>query len=220
MGLKVSREGVGTILAAVAATALLGAGALLSAFVHLKVLATVGVALTGLVVFFFRDPERAVPEVAGAVVSPADGRVVEIADEFEKDYLNADATRVSIFLSVFDVHVNRIPFSGTVGYFDYRPGGFLKAYKREASTQNEQTVIGIEDGDRRILFKQIAGLLARRIVCHVREGHRVRTGERFGIIKFGSRVDVFLPRNAEVRVALRQKVKGGESIIGVFKDES
>ncbi len=214
-----SREGLGTILFMVMATAILSLGAAVSSYWHLKFMAVVSFLLLGLVLYFFRDPERSIPTVENAVVSPADGRVIEIVEEFERDYLQAPSTRVSIFLSLFDVHVNRIPMSGVVGYFDYRKGAFLQAFKSEASQRNEQTVIGIEDGARKLMFKQIAGILARRIVCHVREGHRVQIGDRFGIIKFGSRVDIFLPKSVQINVTLRQKVKGGESIIGVFQDE-
>jgi len=191
-------------------------GAVVTPFWHLTVIAVVSVLLTLLVLYFFRDPERNIPSEANLVLSPADGRVVEICEEVENDYLREKVQRVSIFLSVFDVHVNRIPVSGKVGFFRYKKGSFVQAYKSEASDVNEQTVIGIESGGVKILFKQIAGIIARRIVCHVREGNEVTAGERFGMIKFGSRVDIFLPMNVEVKVVLKQKVKAGESIIGVI----
>lgn len=215
-----SKEGISTILAMLISTAILTTGAILTPYLHLSILAGISFLLTGVTVYFFRDPERTVPTETNIVLSPADGKVVEIKEEFESSYLNMPSTRVSIFLSLFDVHVNRAPLAGTVGYFRYQRGSFVKAYKSEASEVNEQTIIGIENGTHRILFKQIAGILARRIVCHIREGHQVKLGERFGIIKFGSRVDLFLPEDMAVKVKLHQSVKGGESIIGVFRNDS
>lgn len=197
-------------------TIILVVGAITNPATHMKILAVFGVLLTALVVNFFRDPERQIPQDENYVLSPADGKVIEICDEREDDFLKQDATRVSIFLNIFDVHVNRIPISGKVGYFRYQKGSFIKAYKSDASEVNEQTIIGIEKGTRKLLFKQIAGLIARRIVCQVRQGNNVQSGERFGMIKFGSRVDIFLPRNVKLKVELNQKVRGGESIIGVF----
>jgi len=146
--------------------------------------------------------------------------VIEIVQEKEPDFIGAETTRISIFLNLFDVHVNRTPIAGKVEFFRYKKGAFLKAYKSAASDVNEQTVIGIQDAkNRRVLFKQIAGLIARRIVCYLREGHEVGVGERFGMIKFGSRVDVFLPAGVDIKVKLQDKVKGGESILGVFANE-
>jgi len=173
--------------------------------------------LTIFVLYFFRDPQRAITEGANNILSPADGKVVDIREHFEDEFLQEKCTRVSIFLSVFNVHVNRIPMAGAVKYFRYQTGAFVNAYKSDASEINEQTVIGIENGKCNILFKQIAGLIARRIVCNVREGNTVNLGERFGIIKFGSRVDIFFPKNVDVKVKLKEKVKGGQSIIGVIK---
>ncbi len=215
-----SREGISTILVVLLFTGIITVGAITTSNTGLKIAAITFIAATILVVYFFRDPDRAIPESENLVLSPADGKVIEIVEERESEYLQAPATRVSIFLSVFDVHVNRIPISGTVGYFRYRRGSFLQAYKREASEINEQSIIGIEHENSKILFKQIAGILARRIVCHVQQGRVVKRGERFGIIKFGSRVDIFLPKSCELKVQLNQKVKGGESIIGVFNDEN
>ncbi len=215
-----SKEGIGTVLGAFLFTAVLIVGALLTPYLHLTVLAGVFAALTLLLIYFFRDPQRVIPPGEHLVLSPADGKVIEIVEENEHEYLQALATRVSIFLSVFDVHVNRVPISGVVGHFRYQRGSFAPAFKSEASAVNEQTVIGIENQTRKILFKQIAGILARRIVCHLRQGHVVTRGERFGIIKFGSRVDIFLPKSCEVRVSLNQKVRGGESVIGVFNEDT
>ncbi len=211
-----AREGLGMMIGLALFTIILVVGAITNPATHMKILAVFGVLLTALVVNFFRDPERQIPQDENYVLSPADGKVIEICDEREDDFLKQDATRVSIFLNIFDVHVNRIPISGKVGYFRYQKGSFIKAYKSDASEVNEQTIIGIENGTRKLLFKQIAGLIARRIVCQVRQGNNVQSGERFGMIKFGSRVDIFLPRNVKLKVELNQKVRGGESIIGVF----
>lgn len=214
-----NKEGFGILLGLVLSTIILALGGLLTGQFFLNVLAIFGVVLIGFVVYFFRDPVRKIPDNANYVLSPADGKVIAIQDEFEHEYLQSQATRVSIFLNLFDVHVNRMPIGGRVAYFRYQKGSFIRAYKDDASDINEQTVLGIENERNKLLFKQIAGLIARRIVCDIREGNVVRAGERFGMIKFGSRVDIFLPKNVEIKVNLNQKVKGGESILGVLADE-
>lgn len=167
--------------------------------------------------YFFRDPDREPPGNPLAVISPADGRVTQIVEVDEKDYFHRRVQRISVFLSVFNVHVNRSPFSGTVDYFHYRTGKFLAAFKHEASEENEQTTIGIlDEGGNRVLFKQIAGLIARRIICHYREGMTSRAGERMGLIRYGSRVDVFVSLDATVAVKVGQTVKAGQSILATF----
>jgi len=211
-----AREGLGVVIALVLCSIIAIFGIFVSPFLHLKIIAAVLVLLTILTVNFFRDPERRIPDGAENIIAPADGKVIEIVDEHESEYLQAEATRISIFMNMFDVHVNRIPVGGKVEYFRYKKGSFLKAYKSEAGDVNEQTIIGIDNEGRRILFKQIAGLIARRIVCYIREGSSVQRGERFGMIKFGSRVDVFVPKSVEVKVKINEKVKAGESILGVF----
>jgi len=182
----------------------------------MKVLAAVAWLLVVFVLYFFRAPERAIPADEKAIVSPADGRVIEVREVTEQEFLQGTAIQVSIFLSLFDVHVNRIPMSGRVTYYRYEPGRFHVASKPRASVENEHTAIGIESPSARLLFKQVAGILARRIVCSVREGQEVRRGQRFGMIKFGSRVDVFLPPSVTLGVRVGQKVKGGETIIGAL----
>ncbi|MFZ0392077.1 MAG: phosphatidylserine decarboxylase family protein [Calditrichia bacterium] len=169
--------------------------------------------------FFFRDPERSIPADENAVLSPADGKVVEVVQEENVQFFNEPVTRISIFLSVFNVHVNRVPFSGKVEHLEYRKGSFMAAFKPEASGENEQTIIGIEGpGGRRVMFKQIAGLIARRIICELREGYSVTAGDRMGMIRYGSRVDVFFPAGtAAAQVKVGQHVKGGESVLGVFR---
>ncbi len=173
--------------------------------------------LTLFVLFFFRDPERSVPEGKGVVVSPADGKVIVIKDIFEPTYLKQDVKQISIFLSVFNVHVNRAPLEGTVETVKYNPGKFHVASVDKASLDNEQTAMVIANGSRKILVKQIAGLIARRIVCYAKPGDAVKTGERYGLIRFGSRVDIFLPRDADLKVKLGDRVKGARDVIAVVK---
>ncbi len=162
---------------------------------------------------FFRDPEREIPAGPGLIVSPGDGKV----EEAEWIETTAGARfRVSIFLSVFDVHVNRVPISGKVTLMEYREGQFLNAMSPESAILNEQTLIVIEDGASSVSFKQIAGLLARRIICDVKTGDVVQRGQRMGMIKFGSRVDVLMPADVELRVKPGDRVQGGVSVLGVL----
>jgi phosphatidylserine decarboxylase len=163
--------------------------------------------------FFFRDPERPVPSEVGAYLSPADGKVVSVEPVEEPLFLGDRAVKVAIFLSLFDVHVNRAPVAGVVEFTRHVPGKFLQAFRPEASLANEHNLIGIADGEQRILIKQIAGILARRVVCRVDPGDRLAAGERLGMIKFGSRVEVFLPMASEVLVAVGDRVRGGKSVI-------
>jgi len=163
--------------------------------------------------YFFRDPERPIP--AGPVaVSPADGKVVQIQG------LADGGRRVSIFLNIFDVHVNRVPVSGQVTQVKYRPGRFHMAHQEQASVENEQNTVTIEAANSRVVVSQIAGLIARRIVCHKRPGDRVEKGERFGLIKFGSRLDVRLGPEWEVTVSSGDKVKGGSSVLARRRAET
>jgi len=182
-----------------------------------KYLGFVSLVMTLFVVFFFRDPERTVPKGQGVVVSPADGRVIVVKDIYEPDYLKQDVKQISIFLSVFNVHVNRVPIGGAVELVKYNPGKFHVASDDKASLDNEQTAMVIANGKQKILVKQIAGLIARRIVCYAKPGDTIKTGERYGLIRFGSRVDIFLPKDAEVRVKVGDRIKGAQDIIGVLK---
>jgi phosphatidylserine decarboxylase len=168
---------------------------------------------------FFRDPERIIPDNPNAILSPADGKVIQITEVEENEFFKCRVKRVSIFLSVINVHVNRSPISGTVEHFEYRRGAFLPAFKEDASFENEQSAIGIVDGNgRKVMFTQIAGLIARRIICELREGHTTEAGKRMGMIRYGSRVDVyFLSDEVDIKVKIGNKVTGGESIIGEFK---
>jgi len=171
------------------------------------------VALGLFTAFFFRDPEREIPQGAGLVVSPADGKVVQVVPAPGGHPLGPGTTQVSIFLSIFDVHINRAPISGTIVSVEYRPGDFLPAFDDKASLRNEQNAVTLRDGETRVMFKQIAGLIARRIVFRKREADTVVRGERVGLIKFGSRVDLFLPRGCELKVKVGDRVAGGRSII-------
>ena len=168
--------------------------------------------LAAFVAFFFRDPERDTPADEKIIISPADGLVVVLKPV---DPQNASVgTLVSIFLSVFDVHVNRSPLAGKVTQADYKPGKFLVASKQRASVENEQTIITVENRYAKVVFKQIAGLIARRIILWKKVGDEVKLGERVGLIKFGSRVDIILPPQVTVMVRKGQRVKGGVTIIG------
>lgn len=173
--------------------------------------------LTLFVLFFFRDPERTIPEGKGIVVSPADGKVIVIKDVYEPVYLKQDVKQISIFLSVFNVHVNRAPIGGSIEVVKYNPGKFHVASVDKASLENEQTSMVIASGKDKILVKQIAGLIARRIVCYARPGDTIKTGERYGLIRFGSRVDIFLPKTAEIKVKLGDRVSGAQDVIGVLR---
>jgi phosphatidylserine decarboxylase len=178
--------------------------------------AFVSLVLTLFVLFFFRDPDRAIPEGKGIVVSPADGKVIVIKDIYEPTYLKQEVTQISIFLSVFNVHVNRAPIGGAVEVVKYNPGKFHVASVDKASLDNEQTAMLIASGKDKVLVKQIAGLIARRIICYARPGDTIKTGERYGLIRFGSRVDLFLPRTAEIKVKLGDRVRGAQDVIGVL----
>jgi phosphatidylserine decarboxylase len=163
--------------------------------------------------WFFRDPKRRIPNDPGAIVSPADGVVTEA--EWVETTLGSKL-RVSIFLNVFDVHVNRSPIAGEVKLVEYREGGFMNAMKPESVLTNEQTLIRIDGGGYEVAFKQIAGLLARRIVCNLKVGDTVERGQRVGLIKFGSRCDVLMPAEADLKVRVGSTVTGGTSILAVL----
>ena len=169
-------------------------------------------ALTGFVAYFFRDPERSIPTDPGLLLSPADGKVVAVSP-LQKDPAQPSGTLVSIFLSVFDVHINRTPVAGTVVDVRYQPGKFLPAFRAAASDLNEQNVVTLQAAGSRVITKQIAGILARRIVCYVKAGDKLNTGQRFGLIRFGSRVDILIPPEFAVCARLGQRVRGGESVL-------
>ena len=176
-----------------------------------------GIALAGWVAYFFRDPPRTVPTREGLVVSPADGIVSMITEALPPTELNLGTeplTRVSVFLNVFDVHINRSPVAGTVERVVYNAGKFLNASLDKASTDNERNGLAIKLADGRMVgVVQIAGLIARRIVCHARDGQHLKTGERFGLIRFGSRTDLFLPKGVSPLVAVGQRMIGGDTVM-------
>lgn len=167
--------------------------------------------------YFFRDPERTVPGLPGAIVAPADGRVVRIVPRVQDPFVGP-AQQVSIFLSPLDVHVNRSPVGGLVVEVDHRPGAFMAAYRPEASERNERTSVSLQgDGEEAgpVVVRQIAGVLARRIVCRVRPGDKLMRGERFGMIKFGSRTDLVVPATVRLTVKTGDRVRAGETVMGL-----
>lgn len=173
--------------------------------------------LAAFLVYFFRDPERAIPQGERLIVAPADGRIVAIKPFPDwKGPFGEPLTRVSIFLSVLDVHVNRAPLTSMVNAVTHSPGRFVAAWGETASAENEQTLIHFASPDGDVWVKQIAGLLARRIVCRVKPGQKVAAGDRIGLIRFGSRVDCILPATAELKVRRGQAVRGGSTVLGVI----
>jgi phosphatidylserine decarboxylase len=178
------------------------------------------VALGGSTLFaawFFRNPRRVIPCEQGAVVAPGDGKIIAIEESYEPRFLKDHATKISIFLNIFNVHVNRIPCAGIIEDVAYQPGRFLAANHPNATLRNEQNALMIRAiNGAKVLCVQVAGLLARRIVCWVSPGEQVSCGERFGLIRFGSRVDLFLPKGTVLQVAVGDCVKGGKDLLGVL----
>jgi len=206
--LPVAREGWPFIVPPAVAACIMGGMGwwVAAAFFGLAALASLG---------FFRDPERTPPELAGAVLAPADGRVMAVSEV--SDPWVGRGVRMSIFLSPLDVHVNRAPVGGLVKNVEYVPGRFLAAYRPEASEENERCTVSVEGETARVAVKQIAGVLARRIVCRVRPGDVLRAGQRYGLIRFGSRTDLMVPLGTDIRVRVGDRVRGGESVMGVLR---
>jgi len=205
---KIAREGFIYIL-------VLALLAWVVAVLGLKIISILIAALTMFIIFFFRDPERVTPQDSFAVIAPADGEIIEIASAREADFLVKEMKKISIFLSLVDCHMNRSPLTGTIRGKKYTKGRFDFAYLNSSSHENERlsTLIESEDGEK-IVVVQIAGFLARRIVSYLSDGSFIRRGERIGMIKFGSRVDTFLPQHSEIIMKVGEKVRGGETIIG------
>jgi len=179
-------------------------------------LLAVALGLGAFTIYFFRDPERSPPEgedEADVVLSPADGKIVVVKEVFDAEYHHDRAKQISIFLSPLNVHVNRIPVTGRVDHVQYYKGKYLVAWHEKASELNERTHVGVDCGAYRVMFKQIAGAVARRIVCRLSVGDQVRAGERFGMIKFGSRMDLLVPMEMEVAVHLGDIVVAGETVL-------
>jgi phosphatidylserine decarboxylase len=209
--MKIAVEGFPFVLVALALSGL-------GFFLGWALIAFAGAAIGIFLIWFFRDPERHAPQGKALVVAPADGKIVGLAKSDNAPLLAGDQTRVSIFMSPFDVHINRMPVAGTIEDVCHRQGRFLAAYRDEAVEQNEQNAMRIADVEgRKVGVVQVAGFLARRVVCKARKGDTMNRGERFGLIMFGSRTDLYLPPDAEITVVEGQKVKGGETVIGRFK---
>ncbi len=183
-------------------------------FLISQMIAIVPFLLLCFMVFFFRDPERSIPAGDNNYVSPADGKIILIQDVYEKEFLKGNAIEISIFMSPFDVHINRSPCKGVVEDIKYSKGKFYSAFKPEAERYNENISILLKTPGGLLLLRQVAGSIARRAICRVKKGETLEKGERFGIIKFSSRVDIYLPKETVIRVTLGQKVKAGETIIG------
>jgi len=190
---------------------------LIFALLGMTYLTLLGLVLTFSFCGFFRDPDRVIPNQADAIVSPADGKVISMGPVDHTSFCEGSCQKISIFMSVFNVHVNRIPFDGKVKNVGYHPGKFFSANLDKASLQNEHNAVFLETADGKPLCTvQVAGLIARRIICKVQPGDDVRKGQRFGMICFGSRLDVYLPDDVETQVTIGDKVKAGSSVIGRF----
>lgn len=183
--------------------------------------AILGIIIILFTLWFFRDPQRIIPSTAisdpSIIIAPADGKIVEIIEMEEKEFFKGKARQISIFLSPLDVHVNRSPVSGTVEFYRYMQGDYMVAWHPKASELNEQSRIGVQNEFGKVFFKQITGVLARRIVCTVKQGDVLETGEQIGMMKFGSRMDIILPLDAEILVHKDERTRGGETIIARLK---
>lgn len=211
VGVPFAKEGVPFIAVTAGAT-------LMAGWLGWNLLAVGAGFLTLFVSWFFRNPARVIPEGPNIVVAPGDGKVLAIEEEFEPRFLKDRSIRLTIFLNVFDVHINRVPCDGVVQEVQYQPGLFLVASRPDATIRNEQNALMLTTPQGvKILCVQVAGLIARRIVCWVSAGEHVRRGERFGLIRFGSRMDTFLPLGTVLKVAVGDRVKGGETILGELR---
>ncbi len=187
--------------------------ALIAAFAVNTLLGVILLILSGFFLFFFRDPDRIITQADSAILSPADGRVLVAGAPSGQAFPPGQWQQISIFLSPTDVHVNRLPIGGTVTKVEYHPGRFLPAYRADAGDLNEFTEVWIDHNGQTIVVRQIVGILARRIVCRIKEGQVVKAGDRFGVMKFGSRMDIFLPTTATVTTKVGDKVLGGVTVI-------
>jgi phosphatidylserine decarboxylase len=182
-------------------------------------LIVVSLAFLGFTTNFFRDPERTTPKDENLIISPADGKIIVIKQVWDDEFFHANVQQISIFMSPLNVHVNRNPITGTVRYTRYVKGEYFAAFEDKASERNEQMIVGLEGANGKVMFKQIAGFIARRIVCPLKPGNTVNMGERFGMIKFGSRVDVYFPLSVNVRAQVGDITKAGETILGGYSQK-
>lgn len=208
VGVPFAKEGFPFIAAAAGIT-------LIAGWLGWTPVAAAAAVLTLFVSWFFRNPARVIPQGCRLIVAPGDGKVLAVEEEFEPRYLKDRSVRISIFLNVFDVHINRLPCDGTIEDIQYQPGLFLVASKPNATLKNEQNAVMIKTAEgAKVLCVQVAGLIARRIVCWVNPRERAVRGERYGLIRFGSRMDTFLPVGTAIKVSVGDRVKGGETILG------
>jgi phosphatidylserine decarboxylase len=211
-GVPIVREGLPFLLISGVATVAFFVAHLWWAFIP-------GVLLTCFIAFFFRNPERLPPIGSNLVASPADGKVIYVGTVREAEFLNEEMQRISIFMSLWDVHVNRVPLDGTVRDMKYHRGRFMAAFEERASEENERNALLLETNKgQRIVLVQVAGLLARRIVCYPAIGAFILKGQRLGLIRFGSRCDVYLPKSADIQIKNGDKVLGGETILARLKE--
>lgn len=211
--MNVAREGIPFILIAVAVAVAAFALALTKRSWPLWLIAFVLTLIALWVAYFFRDPERSGERGEKLIISPADGRISHIVEVDEPNFVHGKAVRISVFMNVFNVHVNRYPVSGAVQYTHYNPGKFLNAATDKSSLENEQMSVGIQSGPYKILVRQIAGLIARRIVTYSKVGDAAAQGQRFGLIRFGSRVDVFVPVGSKIRVKIGDTPSAGTTVL-------
>jgi phosphatidylserine decarboxylase len=207
--MKVDRAGWPFVLGALALALVFGAAGL-------RWLAGASAVLTAFMLYFFRDPERHVPREPGAIVSPADGRVLVAGDAEPSSAPPGPWTQISIFLSPVDVHINRIPIAGRVTRVEHTPGRYLAAYHPDSARVNERNEVWLDHEGETVVCRQVVGVLARRLVCRIGPGALVKTGERYGLMKFGSRIDLFLPRTVNLRVAVGDRVRSGETVVATW----
>jgi phosphatidylserine decarboxylase len=209
--MKIAKEGYPFIISLTIIASILGIWGLFYSTIIILVLAL-------FTAYFFRNPQRKIPQIEGALVSPADGKVIKVERCLEERFFKEEHIKISIFMSIFDVHINRIPISGKIIDVLYNPGKFFAANLDKSSDVNEKNAILLETkNQKKVLFVQIAGFIARRIICRIEKGRDVFTGQKFGLICFGSRVDLYLPLEAKINIQVGQKTKGGETIIGYMQ---
>jgi phosphatidylserine decarboxylase len=209
-----ARDGYTTIFVTIVFTALVSVGAFYMDHWTSYIVYAAMALLLAFILYFFRDPDREITSGKNLVLSPADGKIVQIKEVEEEKYIKGPAKQISIFLSPLNVHVNRVPVNGTLEYLEYEPGIFLKAYDHRASELNERADFGVKHPTgTKVFFRQITGFLARRIVYHIEKGDKLTVGERFGMMKFGSRMDILVPKDVEIAVAVGEKAVAGTTIL-------